>query len=334
MAQGQNTKITILTTVNEGVTTSFVNSATVDEVPNESDNTNNGPVTVSTSVGGSGIDLEVSSITDTPDPVNNPGALQYTAIVVNNGTSTAGMAGDLAEVRIDLPPNGVNFVSGVANNGFDCNLSGSTLTCSGILGGGDSTTITVDLAVIAGAPQELTAVAIADPTDKFNEANEGNNSMSATTTVVDFLCEPGCIDTVMALALGTPNPVQEGATETFTVQVVNVGDTTTEGNGSNNVTVDILVLNSFVGIPSITEPAGWDCSGSIPAIGFFTCAGNLGPGDNPASSGETFEVTATAGAAGGTIDVSAFVTLSSPDALFPDSNPGNNTGGYSTNIVQ
>ena len=67
---GQSTEIEILTTVNSGVTTSFVNTASVSVDPAETNTSNNGPVMVTTSVGGSGIDLAVTSTTDTPDPVN------------------------------------------------------------------------------------------------------------------------------------------------------------------------------------------------------------------------------------------------------------------------
>lgn len=338
LAVGQSTQIDILTTVGVSVTTSFVNTATVSIDASETTTTNNGPVFVSTSVGGSGIDLEVSSITDTPDPVNTTDALQYTIIVVNNGTSTAGVVGNLAEVRIDLPPNGVTFDGAAGTNGFNCaDPVGSTLICEGIFPGGGDTTITVDLAVVNGAPPDLTVNAIADPTNKFVESDEGNNTLTEVTTVSNAVCTTSpCIDLVLAQVLGSPNPVQDGATETFFVEVVNIGDTATDGGNNDNVVVDIFVTSDFTGTPLLpSPPAGFSCTDlgtsipTLPGLGWFQCSGNLGPG-----AGALFTVTATAdGPSVGYIEVQAFASLLFPDALVPEFSTDNNFASYQSTVL-
>ena len=58
--------------------------------------------------------------------------MQYTIIVVNNGTATAGTVSDPAQVSIDLPHNGMSFVGANGDNGFNCTKSGSTVTCKGV----------------------------------------------------------------------------------------------------------------------------------------------------------------------------------------------------------
>jgi uncharacterized repeat protein (TIGR01451 family) len=328
LAIGQSTEIDILTTVNDGVTTSFANTASVSVDPAETNTTNNGPVTVTTSVGGSGIDLEVSSITDTPDPANVNQALTYTIIVVNNGTSTAGTVADPAQVRVDLPQNGVSFVGADGSNGFNCSLSGSTLTCEGVFPGGGSTVITVHLTIDNGAPPDLTVVAIADPTNKFVESNEGNNTKTEVTTVSNSVCTvTPCIDLVMAQVLGSPNPVQVGGGETFTVEVVNVGDSTTAPG--NHVNVDVVTLGAFSG-PAISAPAGFSCTTVLSGAGFvwYNCSGDLGPG-----AGVSFTVTMTAtGPAPDTIATYASVDLTA-GALVPEFTTGNNNANYTTNVV-
>jgi uncharacterized repeat protein (TIGR01451 family) len=328
LSAGQSTEIDILTTVNDGVTTSFANTASVSVDPAETNTANNGPVTVTTSAGGSGIDLQVSSITDTPDPANVNQALTYTIIVVNNGTSTAGTVADPAQVRVDLPQNGVSFVGADGSNGFNCSLSSSTLTCEGVFPGGGSTIITVHLTVVNGAPPDLTVVAIADPTNKFVESNEGNNTKTEVTTVSNSVCTvTPCIDLVMAQVLGSPNPVQVGSTETFKVEVVNVGDTNTAPG--SHVSVDVISLGNFSG-PAISAPAGFSCSTVVSGTGvvWYNCTGDLGPG-----VGVSFTLTMTAtGPTPGTISTFGSVTLTA-GALVPEFTTSNNSASYSTNVI-
>ena len=315
LSQGQSTEIDILTTVNAGVSTSFQNEASVSADPAETTLTNNGPVFVTTSAGGSGIDLEVSSVVDTPDPANINQALKYTIIALNNGTSIAGTVADPAQVRIDLPQNGTTFVGGAGSNGFNCAKIGNTLTCDGIFPGGGSTVITVDLTVNNGAPPQLTLVAIADPTNKFVESDEGNNAKTEVTTVTNTVCTVSpCIDLVMAQVLGSPNPVTVGGTHTAKVEVVNVGDSTTAPG--THAKVDISVTGNFSGIPTMSPPAGFACvpdAGNIPSlVAIFHCLGDLGPG-----AGGTFTLTMAARApTPGSIVTSATATLTA-GALVP-----------------
>ena len=329
LAAGASTKVTILTTVNSGVTNPFTNSAFVGNVTDELITSNNGPVEVTTSVGGSGIDLEVASITDAPDPINTASALTYTIVVANNGTSTAGTLANPAQIRIDLPPTGISFTGASGSNGFNCSLSGSTVTCEGVFPGSGSTVITVTLEVVTGAPPHLTLIAIADPTNAFIESDEGNNSLSEVTTVSDSLCSvTPCIDLVMAQVLGSPNPVKVGSPVTFTYDVVNVGDTTTAPGG--HVVVDLFLVNDFAS-PSIAAPAGFTCvsdSSSGPEFQWYTCTGDLNGGD-----GASFVITATATASSAeSVSGVGWVTLT-PGALVDDFTSSNDFASYTAIVI-
>ncbi len=331
LTQGQSEAITIVTTVNADVTHGFANKASVNVVTGETNPANNGPAIASTSVGGTGIDLIVSTIADTPDPVNVGNALKYVFTVTNAGTATAGTVGDPAQVKIILPPTGLSLgtTTAAGTNGFNCELpSGNVITCNGEFLGGGSTVITVNTSVVTGAPQDLTLVAIADPTDKFVEADELNNYKSETTTVTGALCSPNCIDLVAAQMLGTPDPVKTGTTETFTGQLVNVGDLTTVNGSGDHVTVDLIMLYDFLGPVNVTAPSGWTCTSvvSVPGAEWQKCTGNLAAG-----AGAVFNMSATAGASGGTIFGYIDGTLSG--ALVAEFTTSNNTATYTSNIV-
>ena len=355
---GGSTTITIQAKVNAGVTTPFDNTATAAPATFDSStapctdpsqcedetaiNQGNNSSTVSTSVGGAAIDLAVASITDTPDPVNPGQALEYTIVVVNSGTSSTTAVSDPAQVKIQLPPNGVSFVAAAGTNGFNCSLSGTTVTCEGTLEGTgaaplNSTVITVKVTVDSvGAPADLTLVAIADPTNKYVEANEGDNSKSEVTTVSSSVCSPGCIDLVMAQALGSPDPVNVGAVGTFSVQLANVGDTTTVNGGwrprqrghrrGGQVHRRIRLADDAL---TNAPPDAFTCSLTTNVAGHtvYTCTGNLSAG---AGVTFTFNATATSGAPQ-TITTTATATLSG--ALHNDFNPGNNSASYTTNVA-
>jgi hypothetical protein len=299
---------------------------------------------VTTSVGGAAVDLAVVSISDTPDPVNPGQELQYTIIAVNSGTSATDAIASPAQVKIELPQNGITFVSAAGTNGFNCSQSGSTVTCEGDFEGAgnpllNNTEITVRVAVLAGAPSPLTLVAIADPTNQYLEANEGDNSSTAQTTVSGSACSPNCIDLVLAQVLGSPDPVAAGGTETFTVQLTNAGDTSTASGGGDNATMTIDVAGSFSGPPAAptialtnapTDTFSCSLTTNDPGHADYTCAGNLSGGEGVTV---TFAVTATAGGSE-SITTQADAVLVYPGALYAEFNTGNNSASYTTAVAQ
>ena len=259
LAVGANSLITIHTTVKASASLPFTNTASVPADPGNGStidpeaNTDNNTSSVTTSVGGgSGIDLSIASITDVPDPVNRGHQLVYTVLATNNGTAAA----NGVDVKIDLPPTGTTFVGAAGTNGVNCGTpSGSTLTCTGDFPGGGSSVITVTLAVVLGAPDDLALTATIDPSGAFTESDETNNTKTETTTVSGNTCTSSpCIDLVAAQIASTPpGPVNSGDSVQYTFAVVNVGDTATAVGKAH---IHFGIKGDFSGGVDHDRPAG------------------------------------------------------------------------------
>ena len=241
---GESTTITIHASISPSATVPLINTAKAQspvladsggsqcapdpsQCENETaDHKANNTATATTSVGGSGFDFAITSITDGPDPVNKSDALTYTIVAINAGTA-ATPSGSPVHIRVDIPPSTVaTFVGADGTNGFTCGAPVSNaLDCSGDMPAGGSTVITVKFAVVSSPPPTLTLVATIDPANDFVELNEGNNQQTEVTTVSNDVCAPGCVDLVASQMLPTVDPVQKGHDVTVTFTVVNTGDT-------------------------------------------------------------------------------------------------------------
>ena len=288
---GEAQTMTIHVTVKTGVTLPFTNKAEVPAAPGElDDHKGDNKASVTTQVGGSGRDLIVTSITDSPDPVAPGQVLTYTVIAVNAGTDAA----NGADIRIDLPPVGVVLQSAEGTNGFNCTQPAGLdtfFTCTGDLPGGGDTTITVKLTVMATLipPTDLTLSATIDPTSgpgddgEFTESNEGNNTQSETTTVSGVACA-SCIDLVASEMVA--NPAITGSSTTFTAQIINVGDQSTNLNGTtdNLFRLDVIATSGTFTPGTLTLSTGANpadvCTTTTQIANIWiqiACRGNLGP---------------------------------------------------------
>ena len=294
---GDETTATIDVTVNSNVTKPFTNKASVNVATGETNTANNGPVSLSTSVGGSGFDLAVTKIVDNPDPVNAiPSALEYTITAQNNGTETA----TGAVVRVKLPQTtGISNIAVAGSNGFICtknttvDASGHTYDCVGDFTGGGTTVITADMTVNPGAPNTLQLTATADPDNAFGESDETNNSLTEVTTVSGTVCtSTPCTDLVVSSLLDTPDPVDTGGTVTYTASVVNTGDTPT----NPSTLWEMRFVYAGNGTPTVTAPAGITCALPNPLDpDTIVCTGSSGsdPMDLGPGAGIDFTVTVT-----------------------------------------
>ena len=112
-------------------------------------NNDNNSDSVTTSVGGSAIDLIMGDITDMFDPSSVSDSLTYTVTVTNGGSQDALAAdgNERRDPRRTCRPVGVTFNSGIASQGFVCVATNSDAlaTCTGDLDAGESTTLTIDV---------------------------------------------------------------------------------------------------------------------------------------------------------------------------------------------
>lgn len=322
LAVGASAQITIHVTVNNTANLPIANTAVaapalVDLTPGDTENETgpniaNNSSTVVTSVGGSGFDLAIASITDNPDPVNRAHQVTYTVVAVNGGTQAA----NDVHVAIDIPPTGVTLMGADGSNGFNCgDPVSNTIDCAGDLPGGGDTVITVTFVVLLGAPDDLTLTATIDPGSAFAEADEGNNSQTEVTTVSGDTCTASpCIDLVAAQLVESADPVTAGDTLTYDFVLVNVGDTPTSLNPDPAANQPVTFFDLFgdftLGSRTSSNPAV-TCvtnAATVPGANLLSdCFGNLGPGE-----GVTLTITVTTGAAGsvmasGTADPLGFI---------------------------
>jgi uncharacterized repeat protein (TIGR01451 family) len=309
MTQGENAQFKIRVTVDSTASGTITNNASVNTVTGESTPANNS-TSLTTSIGGSGVDLTISNITDVPDPVNDrPSQLTYTIIGQNNGAAAASGV----VIRIDLPDSGISSPVAAGSNGFNCVAPvAGNIDCTGDLPAGSNTIITVVLTVDSGAPNDLKLKATIDPSNAFGESDETNNTEEETTTVTGAVCTGSpCFDLVVADIDASAQTINSGDSVTFTVSIVNIGDSPI----SPTAIWDIhLLYSGTTGTMSVTPPGGIVCANfptplaPPPADLHQHCKStavvdpmDLGPGE-----GLTLTVTVTTSSAGtGSLEVNA-----------------------------
>jgi len=121
-------------------------------------------------------DLSITK-SDSPDPVITGANVTYTITVTNNGAADA-----QSVVVTDNLPGSVSFVSCAANNGGICGGSGNnrTITFSSLTSGSSAT---ITLVATTNGPAGSTISNMATISSATPDANTGNNSASATTSV-------------------------------------------------------------------------------------------------------------------------------------------------------
>jgi uncharacterized repeat protein (TIGR01451 family) len=308
VAPGDLTLITIEATVSPSASSPIENTASVDATGDTNDA--NDHATVTTSVGGEGIDLVVASVSDSPDPVPHGDTLTYTAVVANAGSVEAQnvlVRATLLGISTEL-----DLASATASQGFACSpvsaepLS-SPIDCSGDLLPGQSTIITIVIQVNAGAGSPLQLDVVADPDDTIAEASELNNAGTEVTTLTGDICPTAdpCIDLVMSTMLESADPIDVSETVTYTITVGNIGNASTDTTMNDDVLIFFDVVGDVSGW-SYTATNGFTCT-DIPSAGqvLADCTGDLNAGN-----GTIIQITVTADAAG-SISATAFADPSS-----------------------
>lgn len=257
--------------------------------------------------------VQVSSYTESDDPVIQGAQYSYTALVAN---------GDLANpatgVVVTLTiPSGTTFVSASYGPGSTACAApvGSNVSCSigTVPAAADSVAtgaVEVVLILVADTPPQVTStVTVASDLD----TNAGDNSLSQTTTIVT-----GADLTVTSLS-ANPSPVNGGQTIVYTVVPNNAGPST--------AALPRLVVTLPANVSYVTNSAtgsGWSCSASGQVI---TCdRASAAVGDMPA-------VTVSGVVNIGTGNITATAVMnSSRSGATADPNPDNNTASVTTAV--
>lgn len=332
LSPGESAQVTILAHVKENAAIPIANTASaapglVDPVecsdPTQCEDETiahliNNDSTVTSSIGSTGFDLAIATITDNPDPVAPGQGLKYTVVALNGGTATA----TGVHVELDLPTGGVTFSGAAGSNGFTCGAAVSNkVDCVGNLPGGGTTTITVSfITLLSGLPPSVTLTAKIDPANAFSETDKGNNEKSQTTSITTTGTCTLCVDLAAAQLLTSPEPVASSGTVTVKFQVVNIGDTPTQLNPATDTLLSLgASTNGAIGGASVTSSdAGVVCAvdALLPNLVATSCKGNLQPGQGVTVTLTVPGVTGTRFFTTGTAD---------PGLLVPEFNEGNNS---------
>jgi uncharacterized repeat protein (TIGR01451 family) len=301
LSAGNTRSVTIIVTPTAGGTATITASVDGDQPDNVSANDS---ASHSTTVN-EFIDLQLYSISDTPDPLTlGTGNITYYVTIYNASSSKA----TNAFTTITLPAN-TTFVSATANVSGTCTApSGGVLTCSwaGDLTAGNTRQVTVVVTPTTGGTHTLSASVDGDQPDNVN----GNDSASHSTTVNEF------IDLQLYSITDTPDPITLGTGNvTYYVTIYNAST-----SKATNATTTITLPASATFVSATANVSG-TCT--APSGGVLTCtwAGDL-------SAGGTRQVTViVTPTIGGTHTLSASV-----DGDQPDNVNGNDAASHNTTV--
>ncbi|MBI1741721.1 DUF11 domain-containing protein [Candidatus Acetothermia bacterium] len=288
-----NITITVTAPSSGGTITDIasVNSSTTDSNPNN--NTDTEDTTVNPVA-----DLSITK-SDNPDPVSANGTLTYTLNVANAGPSTA------TNVTVtDTLPGGTTFVS-ATGSGWGCGQAAGIVTCTrASLAVGAAPAITIIVTAPANGGTITDTATVSSSTTDLNPSNNTDTEDTTVTSIADLAINKS----------DNPDPVNAGATLTYTLQVTNNGPSTAT---SVTVTDTLPAGVTFVS----ASGAGWNCG---QAAGVVTCT----MASLPVGAASPITITVAAPSEGGTITDTASVSSQTVD-----SNPNNNTDTEDTTVI-
>ncbi|RUR78747.1 beta strand repeat-containing protein [Chlorogloeopsis fritschii PCC 9212] len=225
---------------------------------NASNNTANLSVQI-----GSSPDLTISK-TSTPTSFTKGGTATYNLTVNNIGNQ----ATNGATITVtDILPTGItaNFTNPSTFNGWTCNASGQTVTCSSTVNlvattGTSTFGLPVTISAAASGNSFVNQALVSVPGD----GNINNNSTTLTTGT-------GPDVTILKIASGN---FSAGGTGNYAITVSNIGGTTTTGA----ITFNDTISDAKVAYSSYSAPAGWTCTGSAQTFSCTNPSPNLAPG--------------------------------------------------------
>ena len=258
-------------------------------------------------------DLSVAKV-DTPDPVAAGSSLTYTVTVTNAGPNSAG------DVALNDPlPAGTTFQSLSAAAGWSCSTpavgAGGTVSCSIPSFAPGSALFTLTVGVDSGLANGTVLTNTATVTSPTTDSNPGNESATATTTVVVPSAD------LSVTKVDTPDPVAAGSSITYTITVTNAGPDNAAGVALNDA------LPAGTTFQSLSAAAGWTCTTpAVGAAGTVTCTlASFAPG----SAVFTLMAGVDSGVANGTV-ITNTVAVTSTTA---DPNPGNESASATTTVT-
>lgn len=259
-----------------------------------------------------GSDIEfVSKTAATPSGATitsyTPGeALEYKLVVKNNGPSDAGTV----TVTDTLPAGVVPKASGATGTGWNCNVSGQTVTCTraALANGATAPTISIEANIasnVTGSKINTASASVA------NDPDSSNNSASVTLPAA-----PKADLTMTKAHSGTPTA---GGSYNYDFTVTN--------NGPSDV-ASFTVTDTLAADLTYVSATGATCNAVAQAV---TCTGGALTSSGSGNTA-TFSITVSVdgGYAGGVITNTG--TVAAPGGT-TDPNAGNNSSTDSSNVL-
>jgi uncharacterized repeat protein (TIGR01451 family) len=293
--------------------TTLTNHALV-SCSNESDNSNNDSGAISTTVNTSA-DLEVTK-TDSPDPVTAGHDLTYTVTVLNHGPSDAQTL-----TLKDTTPTGTTLVSATTPAGWSrvdsvpVGGTGELSYTATTLASGASSTFTIVVHVSASAGNGTTISNSATATTATSDPGSFSNTGTSSTTVATSA-------DLEVTKSDSPDPVTAGSDLTYTINFKNNGP-----SDAQSVTVSDATPTGTTFV-SVTTPAGWTRTDSVPAGGTGTISFSKSSVADQETASFTLVVHVNSDVATGTVIMNS-ATKSSTTS---DPQNGNDTGTASTTV--
>lgn len=257
---GASTVFTVIVNVNNGtspgtVITDTVNVSSSTTDPNPASNVATATVIVATA---GQTDMAVAK-TGTPNPVLAGNTITYTITVTNNGPATA-----TGVTLTDTLPANTTFtsISTSPAGTWNCSTFSTTGKCTDASLATGTTTFTLLMKVNAGtAPGTAitnNAVISSTTTDPYS----GNN----TATTTSYVASPTQAD-VAIVKSASPEPVQQGTSLTYTLQVTNNGPAVAQ----SIVVTDPLPTQVTYDSVSTSQGTCTETPGSPPSANTVTC---------------------------------------------------------------
>lgn len=304
LAPGATSTFTLVVRASAPAGSTITNTATGTTTTTDANAANN---SASTNTAVAAPDLAVTK-TDAPDPVQPGNNITYNLTLANNGSAAANNV-----VLSDAVPTNTTFVSLAQSSGpaFTCSTppagSGGPVSCTTpALNAAASATFTLVVRTNAGVSSGTTISNTASASSSDPDANPGNNSATATTTV-SAIADAG-------VTKSGPATLTPGSPATYSITVTNNGP----GDAQSVTLSDTLPPGTtFASMAQTSGPSFACTTPSAGAAGTVNCTiGTLATGATAAFS-LIVNVSGSA-AAGSTITNSATVMTTSTDPNLAD----------------
>jgi uncharacterized repeat protein (TIGR01451 family) len=297
---------------NGSVITDTVTAASATTDPTAGNNSATATTTVQTQA-----DLALTK-TDSPDPVVASQNLTYTITLTNNGPSDA----QTVSVSDTIPAN-TTFVSATVTTGTGWSTTapavggtGTVTFTKATVAASETAVFTLVVNVNVNTPNNTVLSNTATVTTATTDPTAGNNSATATTTVI------AQADLAVTKS-DSPDPVCVGGNLTYTINFVDNGP----GPGINTTVTDGVPANTTFVSATVTTGSGW--STSAPAVGG---TGNVVFSKANVANGETAVFTIVVKVNAGVLHGTVITNTATAASSIPDPTPGNNSATATTTV--